>query len=58
MTKQPPGMTMLTMRVREGEVSAAREYLKGFGHGAVADRDVLLQALTVLIMDLDAAGQA
>ena len=48
----------LNARLDNKEVAAAREVLEKFLNETPTDRDRLLQALTVLIMDLDKAGHA
>ena len=54
-TKQPPGMEMLAMKIREGDHAAAHQYIRGFVHGASCDRDVMLSALAFAIADLTEA---
>jgi hypothetical protein len=51
-TKQPPGMEMLAMKIREGDHAAAREYIRTFVLGASCDRDVMLSALAFAVADL------
>ena len=48
----------LHARLDNKEVAAAREVLEKFLNETPTDRDRLLQALTVLIIDLDKAGHA
>jgi hypothetical protein len=48
----------LHARLDNKDVSAAREVLEKFCNNIPTDRDRLLQALTVLILDLDRAGHA
>ena len=52
MRKQPPGMEMLAMKVREADVEASRDYIQGFVHGATCDRDVMMSALTFVVADM------
>jgi len=52
MSKQPPGMEMLAMKIREADRNAARQYIRGFVHGAVCDRDVMLSALAFAVSDM------
>ena len=49
MSKQPPGMEMLAMKIREGDTDAARDYVNGFVHGAACDRDVMMSALAFVV---------
>ena len=51
-TKQPPGMEMLAMKIREGDHAAARDYIRTFVLGASCDRDVMLSALAFAVADL------
>ena len=55
--KQVPANS-LEARLDAKHVDAAREYLGRFLNDKPADRDRLLQALTVLIMDLDQADHS
>lgn len=48
----------LEARLLAGHVDAAREYLTAFADNKTVDRDRLLQALTVMVMDLDKAAHA
>ena len=52
MRKQPPGMEMLAMRIREADPVASREYIRGFVHGAACDRDVMLSALAFAVAEM------
>jgi hypothetical protein len=52
MSKQPPGMEMLAMKIREGDPEAARQYIRGFVYGAVCDRDVMMSALAFAVADM------
>ncbi len=52
MSKQPQGMEMLAMKIREADSDAAREYIRGFVHGAVCDRDVMISALAFAVADM------
>jgi hypothetical protein len=52
MSKQPPGMEMLAMKIRQGDQDAAREYIKGFVHGAVCDREVMVSALAFAVWEM------
>ena len=59
MSKQPPGMEMLAMRIREADPVASRDYIRGFVHGATCDRDVMLSALAFAVAEmLDDRGDA
>jgi len=51
-SKQPQGMEMLAMKIREGDGKAAREYIRAFRYGCVCDRDVMLSALAFAIHDM------
>ena len=48
----------LEARLDAQHVDAAREYLNRFGDNKPVERDRMLQALTILIMDLDKAGHS
>jgi hypothetical protein len=52
MSKQPPGMEMLAMKIRDGDHAAAHEYIRGFVHGATCDRDVMMSALAFVVADM------
>jgi hypothetical protein len=56
-TKQVPSSALIA-RLNNKEVAAAREVLQGFLANTAVERDRLLQALTVLILDIDAGGDA
>jgi hypothetical protein len=56
MSKQPPGMEMLAMKIREGDADSAREYIKGFVHGAICDRDVMVSALAFAVWEMIGEG--
>ena len=56
-TKQVPP-SALVARLDNQEVAAAREYLDRFLANAPVEQGRLIQALTLLVMDLDKAGQA
>jgi len=52
MSKQPPGMEMLAMKIREADVGASKDYIRGFVHGASCDRDVMLSALAFAVAEM------
>ena len=56
-TKQVPP-SALVARLDNQEVAAAREYLDRFLANGPVEQGRLIQALTLLVMDLDKAGQA
>ena len=56
-TKQVP-TSALVARLDNQEVAAAREYLRKFLANGAVEHDRLIQALTVLVMDLHKAGDA
>jgi hypothetical protein len=58
MSKQPPGMEMLAMKIREADVDASRDYVRGFVAGASCDRDVMLSALAFVVAEMLEEGDA